>query len=281
MDVERLRDVAGRLADACPADLGTEIAVTGSLGAGLADEHSDVELLFLCGDVPTVERVRDWLAAVGATAVLTGDEASGVWAWCRVDGVEVEPVWGRTGGAERELDAILAGEALAHARLAFAHVLVHSEILRTGGLLPRLAGRLQRYPDELARRLIADALAGLEIPSPRLGGALRGDRFSLESRLLNGAERALRIVFALNRRWEPPRWKWLTHYASDLAVAPPRLAERVVAALLEPDAVAAARAVDELLREALALVPADVDVEAARRGTDARLAILAEVPVKR
>ena len=87
----------------------------------------------------------------------------------------------------------------------------------------------------------------------------------------------LRIVFAVNRRWEPPRWKWLEHYASRLEVAPPALAERVVAPLLERDGLVAVRAMHELLRDALAIVPAEIDVASARRGTDCRLADLTTI----
>jgi len=270
-----LAHLAAQLATRCPAELGREIAVTGSVGAGLADEHSDLELLLLVNEVPAVERVRAWLDAVGATDVLAGADASGVWAWCRVDGVDVEPFWGTAREAEAEVDAILASEAIDHARLAFAHVVTHCTVVRGAGLLDRLAERCAEYPETLARRLIEDALAGWEIPSPRLGGALRGDRLAVQGFLLNDSQRVLRIVFALNRRWEPPRWKWLAHHAAGLELAPLRLAQRVQAALVEPDAVAAVHTVHELAHETLGLLPPEIEADGARRGTDLRLAELA------
>lgn len=55
-------------------------------------------------------------------------------------------------------------------------------------------------------------------------------------RLEGGGDGRCTVLFALNRRWEPPRWKWLGYHATTLDRAPPRLAERITATLLEADA---------------------------------------------
>lgn len=269
-----LLELAQRLADECPPELGREIAATGSVGAGLADGYSDVELLLLVEERPSVERARTWLESVGATDVLAGEQETGVWAWCRFGEVEVEPFWDELDQLRREVDVVVAGETSDHVRLALGYVLTHCRPLRTEGAFAELASRLAEYPEAVRRRLVQDAFAGWEIPSPRLGVALRGDRFAVEGFLMNDAERVLRIVFALNRRWEPPRWKWLAYHVSTLEVAPPRLAERVVSVLLESDAMLAVARMLELVRETLALVPDEFDVSAARAGIEARLARL-------
>jgi hypothetical protein len=269
-----LLELARRLAEECPPELGREIAATGSVGAGLADGYSDVELLFLVDERPSVEAVRTWLESVGATDVLAGEQSGGVWAWCRFGDVEVEPYWDELDRLRGEVDVVAAGETSEHARLALGYVLTHCRPLRAEGPLAELGARLAEYPDALRRRLVEDAIAGWEIPSPRLGPALRGDRFAVEGFLMNDAERVLRIVFALNRRWEPPRWKWLAYHVSTLEVAPPRLAERVVSVLLESDAVLAVARMLELVRETLSLIPDEFDVSAARKGIEARLARL-------
>jgi Domain of unknown function (DUF4037) len=270
----RLTAVARRFCTACPAELGGEIAVTGSLGAEIADEHSDLELLFLVDELPREDDVREWLVGLGADDVLVAVEGDGVSGWCRVDDLEIEPFWGSAAEVEREVSAILDGDVTDHGRLALAYVLTHCRILRSDGGLAPWQERLREYPAALQRRLIAAAAAGLEIPSPRLGGALRGDRLAVESFLLADAQRVLRIIFALNRRWEPPRWKWLSHHAETLETAPTALADRVVASLLEPNAVAAVRGMLELLRDALQLVPSEFEVDAARFGIERRLAAL-------
>jgi hypothetical protein len=273
--VERLSGVAEDVAARCPSELGREIAVTGSVGAGLADEHSDLEMLFLADPVPSPDVVRGWLASAGASDVLVGRDGSGVWAWCRLDGVELEPFWGSVAEAEGEVETIVDGDTVEHRRLAFAHVITHSTTVRSTGALARLRRRVAVYPEKLRRRLIADAIATWEIPSPRAGAVLRDDRFAVESYLLDDAQSVLRIVFALNRRWEPPRWKWLTHFAATLEVAPADLARRVVAPLLEPDARAAVLSMQELIAESLELIAAEVDADAARRGMASRVAALA------
>jgi len=272
----RLLSVAERLVEAWPAELGREIAVTGSLGAGVADEFSDVELLLLVDRVPEPASVARWLETVGAVDTLAGSDSSGTWAWCRVDGVEVEPYWGNLGEARDEAAAIASGDVVEHGRLGFAHVATHWIVLRSDGALAELERTLAAYPESLRRRLVEDAVAGLEIPSPRLGAAQRGDRLSVEGFLVANAHRILRLVFALNRRWEPPRWKWATTFAASLELAPDRLGPRLVEPLVEPNALAAVRAMLELLDETLALVPPELDVEAARRGTERRLAAVRE-----
>lgn len=271
---ELLAALAERLAAACPPELGREIAATGSVGAGLADSYSDIELLHLVDELPSERAVRDWLASVGASHVLAGTAGDGVWAWCRFDGVESEPFWDRLDRLRAEVDAVLSGETAEHRRVALAHVLLHCRPLRTEGALEEISARLRAYPETLVRRLVEDAVAGWEIPSPRLGAALRGDRLPVQAFLLDDAQRVLRIVFALNRRWEPPRWKWLGYHASTLDVAPPRLAERITATLLETDAVLAVTRMLELIRETLTLVPDEIDVAPARAGVEARLARL-------
>src|SRR5687767_12873061 len=95
---DELLELARRFADECPPELGREIAVTGSVGAGLADGYSDIELLHLVEERPAVDAVTRWLESLGATDVLAGEAETGVWAWCRFGDAEVEPFWGELAG---------------------------------------------------------------------------------------------------------------------------------------------------------------------------------------
>jgi hypothetical protein len=195
-DSERLLELARGLIAECPAELGDEVAVTGSVGAGLADEHSDIELLFLVESVPEPARVREWLDGVSGTeSVLADREDSGVWGWCRLSGVEIDPYWGLLSEAVTEVDAITSGAVLEHRRLAFAHVLIHAVQLRTLGALAELAPRCAVYPAGLRRRLIempsgagrsppsASAPPCVETCSSRAPGSSTTPRGSCESSL--------------------------------------------------------------------------------------------------
>jgi hypothetical protein len=274
-DSERLLELARGLIAECPAELGDEVAVTGSVGAGLADEHSDIELLFLVESVPEPARVREWLDGVSGTeSVLADREDSGVWGWCRLGGVEIDPYWGLLSEAVAEVDAITSGSVLEHRRLAFAHVLLHSAHVRSRGALAEFADRCDEYPTGLGRRLIEGAIRGWEIPAERIGSAVRGDVLEARAWLQHDAERILRIVFALNRRWEPPRWKWLRDYAGTLPITPAGLVDRIETALLSSEPPEASRALAELGLEALELVSEEVDCERARKGLTTRIAAL-------
>jgi hypothetical protein len=277
-ETDRLLAAARALEQRCPPELGTEIAVTGSVGAGLADEYSDIELLFLGPTVPTPARVGRWLQQIGATSVSAGVEEDGVWGWGRVDGIEIDPFWGSLDRAEAEVEAITSGEVVDHARIAFAHVLLHSVTLRTKGVLDALTRRCEPYPDGLAPRLIVDALAGWKLPATRTGAVLRGDALSAVGFLRAEMARVLRIVFALNERWEPPRWKWLRSYAEDLDVAPTRLVDRVEEVVRAADLIRSCRGATELAQNVLDLLPADVDATSARRAIDLRSASLPTQP---
>jgi hypothetical protein len=64
-----------------------------------------------------------------------------------------------------------------------------------------------------------------------------GERLALVERLADDASRVVRIVFAMNRVWQPTL-KRLADRSAPLARKPERLAERIAEALTEPDPVA-------------------------------------------
>jgi len=273
---QRLLDVARALVARCPIDLGGEVAVTGSVGAGLADKLSDIELLFLVTPVPSVERVQEWLHGVpGADDVMVWSEGGDVSAWFRLGDVEVDPYWGSLDEAVEQVAEITSGAVVEHRRIAFGHVLRHSAFVRTSGVLPELAQRCAVYPVGLKERLIADALWLWAIPAARVGAVVRGDAVEARSWLQRDAEMILRLVFALNEHWEPPRWKWLRMFARDLSITPPRLVERLEDALLTPDLGAASSGLAELALDVLMLLPPNLARKRAQRGLEIRIAALA------
>jgi hypothetical protein len=82
--------------------------------------------------------------------------------------------------------------------------------------------------------------------------------------MVDDAARVLRIVFALNRVWQPTS-KRLAARVAVLRVKPERLAERIEQALSEPDPRRALLTMTELQLDTVALAPDGPNVERARR----------------
>jgi hypothetical protein len=257
-----LRTIAERIAGALPP-VAEEVILTGSVSRGVADAVSDVEML-----VVTTERLK--LAECFEHAGNAGLEGLGTWgaqgtAVCRVfgycEGVPIETVWWSRDHAESSVDALVAGEPS-----SAADALVHGIALRTVGLLESWQTRLAVYPDELAAARIEEAALswGGYAPAGLLTIARPGERLALVERILDDAIRILRIVYALNRVWEPAT-KRVAARTQPLDVKPERLAERIEEALTEPDPVRAMLVLSELQADILALAPSGPNVDRARR----------------
>jgi hypothetical protein len=252
-----LRAVAQRIADALPPVV-EEVVLTGSVSRGVADELSDIEML-----VVTAEPLE--LAACFAHARALGLVGLDSWgeqgtATSRVfgyyEGVPIELIWW-----SRELaEEVVAGEAP-----SAADALAHGVALRTIGLLARWQARLEDYPEQLARLRIEDAALtwGGFAPAGILTIARPGERLALVERLVDDAARVMKIVWAINRVWQPTH-KRLAARAEPLLVKPVRLAERIEYALTEPDPRRALLAMAELQAEAVALAPSGPNVDRAR-----------------
>jgi hypothetical protein len=176
------------------------------------------------------------------------------------DRLPVELVWWPRDHAEAQLDAVLAGQTP-----STADALVHGVPLRTVGLLAAWQDRLRVYPPELAAAQIEAAALrwGGFAPAGLLTIARPGDRLALTEWLLDAATRVLTIVFALNRVWQPTT-KRLFERLAPLPVQPEVLAERIEAALTEPDPIRALSVMTEVQLETVLLAPSGPNVDRAR-----------------
>jgi hypothetical protein len=174
--------------------------------------------------------------------------------------------------AEWAIDAIFAGELVGS-----AEAIANGVALRTTGLLGQWRQRLGHYPDELANARIEDA--ALKWGGFHAAGLLTllrpGDRLALLEWMVDDAARIVRIVFALNRVWQPTL-KRLSDRTAMLALKPERLAERIEEALTEPDAQRAVLAMTELQIETVALAPDGPNIVRARKWLGEGREILAQ-----
>jgi hypothetical protein len=219
---DELRAVAKRVAAALPASV-TDVVLTGSTSRGVADADSDVELLVVSDDPPRdvpLTDVRRWSPGL----------AGANWVGGMHDGEFVELVWWAPAYADERVRAIVAGEIVDHARLRTAEAIVSGAPLR-GERHAAWRAQLAVYPDGLSEKIVDDAWAGFDETAAQIRSVTRpGDGLALASKTTAYAEDVLRIVFAVNRQWEPG-WKRLAQRVEPLAAKPERLAERLDAAV--------------------------------------------------
>jgi len=258
---EELRALAQRVADTFPPQV-IEVVLTGSVSRGMADEVSDVEMLVVTAEPLSLEEAFALAGDAGLDGLDTwgtqGVPAKRVSGY--VEGQPFELIFWPRAFAEEEFEALVGGK-LSSATDALAH----GVSLRSSGLLAEWQGRLRDYPEELAATRIEEAALpwGGFTPAGLLTVIRPGERLSLLEWMFDGALRVLRIVYAINRVWEPTT-KRLAIRVEPLAVKPERLAERIEEALTEPDPRRALAIMTELQLDTVRLAPSGPNVDRAR-----------------
>lgn len=256
-----LRTLAQAIADALP-DSVEEAVVTGSVSRGVADDVSDIEMLIVTPEELTLEECFALAASCGLSDLGTWGPQGGPTS--RVsgyrDGVPIELIWWSRSFAEGAVDAIFTGDAS-----TTADALANGIALRTSGLLAQWQERLREYPEELAAARIEDAALtwGGFAAAGLLTIVRPGERAALVERMVDDASRVVRMVFAMNRVWQPTL-KRLADRVAPLPFKPERLAERIEEALTEPDPVRALLVMTELQLETVELAPEGPNVVRAR-----------------
>lgn len=258
---DELLALAQRFVQALPDDI-DEALLTGSVSRGEADELSDVEMLLVARDTPPL------LSALGIEMWQEDFFENGTVGWytALVEGEVLEMAGWTHGRVEGRIEGILSGEMIEHARFRFAEAVVHGVPLRSAGAIGRWQARLAEYPEALVEEVVhAASEEWLEHPLGVRAHLRAGGRLPLAAMLAADLENVLRIVFALNRVWEPS-WKRLPQIVAPLAVKPERLAERIDEALAEISLLKTR----ELVLDTLLLAP-DLPRVVLARGRTARL----------
>jgi hypothetical protein len=254
--------IAQRIADSLPPDA-EEVVLTGSVSRGVADDVSDIEMLIVTRGEPDLDTcfalaARAGLADLGSWGPQGGPtkRVSGY-----REGAPIELIWWSRAHAEEAVDAVFTGDPS-----STADALAHGIALRTTGVLARWQERLRDYPDELAHARIEDAALtwGGFAAAGLLTLVRPGERVAMLERMIDDASRVVRIVFAMNRVWEPTL-KRLAARTAALPLKPERLAERIVEALTEPDPRRAILLMTELQADTVALAPDGPNVVRARK----------------
>jgi len=231
------------------------VLVAGSVGAGHADAYSDLELDVFWSAPPTDDERRAPVEASGGAVKTLHPFEEDEWAEeLLIDGLKVDTSMFLVETIDRYLaDAV---ERLSTARdpQFLIAAIQHSTVLHGEAIVRRWREKAATYPDDLARKVVAEALAGPPrwYYAPLL--AERDDLVFLYELIAAVVRRLLGVLLGLNRMYLPhPNFKWMDHLIGGMALAPPDLAARLraVYAAPPPDAV---RLLDAIIRETLTLV---------------------------
>jgi hypothetical protein len=218
------------------------LAVAGSVGAGLADRFSDLELDCYWFGPPGDANRAGPVGALGGE--LTGwwdyDEADREWAEDYLLGGLGVTVSNFTVATIGDFLEDVVGRAdtdpVKHMRLA---ALQRSRPLLGGDLIASWRARADRFPDELARAMVRQALTAEVLAgwAARDALAARGDDLAARDVLTRAGQAVVRAVLAVNRVYLPhPQLKWQRHLISGLTAVPGRLQERLQAMTARPPA---------------------------------------------
>lgn len=251
--------LARTLAEHCPAALAGEIAVTGSVARGMADDYSDVELNIWADALPEAGQWRRWLEEVGATDLEKDrgemDATGFCWTVCRVQGIWIEAGWATIDQFDAFVRDLAAGLFVDHEQLQMGWTVRQAIPLRTEGRLADWQARLDRYPDGLAERVIASQTAvwaDPHVPGVRWGLAARGERMGLALRFVWDMQNLLRVLFSLNHAWDHDL-KWTDERSLDLPLKPAQLSARIDAMFALADLEQAVEINQRLIVETLEL----------------------------
>jgi hypothetical protein len=258
----RRYEVVRELAERCPPELASEIALTGSVARGIADDESDIEFIAWADELPPADHRVGFLREAGVTEFLgephpTADAAS--WQVCRYGGFWLEAGWQAVAKTDRLVNDLAGGGVTAGSLLNIADAITHAVALRSGGHIERWTSALAAYPEGLQERLIVEAATHWGYPPTLWTLARRGDRHTLAGRLVYEVDCVLRILFAINRKWEA-RYKWIRVMENELAVKPEGLAARLDAIFATADAERAIERCLGLCLDTLALIPPEISV---------------------
>jgi hypothetical protein len=242
------------------------LTVAGSVGAGLADRYSDLELDCYWSRAPTDADRTGPVQALGGTLTTLWDYDAGDEEWSedyRLGELGVTVSNFLTSSVEHWLDGVVRhadSDPVKHMRLA---ALQRSQVLAGGPLIESWRAHADKYPDRLVTIMVEQALdpAVLGCWATRDALVSRGDELAAQALLSRVGYAVAQTVLALNRLYLPHRQlKWQRHVLSGLDLAPDQLDDRLDALASIPTA-DAIHAAEQLLADTVELAEAHSDAD--------------------
>lgn len=242
------------------------LAVAGSVGAGLADRFSNLELDCYWFRPPVDADRLGPVEAMGGTllALRDFDEDDEEWSEdYRVGELDITVSNFLVGSIERFLDDVVvrnSTDPVRHMRLAAVQ---RSLPLIGADLLASWRARANSFPSALVSALVEQALTPDVLRGWPAREALvgRGDDLAVSDLLTGTGHAVVRAVLALNRVYLPHRQlRWQRHLLSGLALTPQRFGERLRLLSAGPSAESLGAA-ETLLTETAALAEAHTSAD--------------------
>ncbi len=242
------------------------LTVAGSVGTGLADRFSDLELDCYWSAAPSdLDRTGPIYALGGELRALWDyDQDEEEWSEdYRLGELDVTVSNFLTATIERFIDDVVLRadtDPVKHMRLA---ALQQSRPLLGSRLIASWRARTAAFPDQLVCALVVQSLSPEVLSgwAARYALASRGDDLALSDLLTRAGRAVVGAVLALNHVYLPHRlMKWQRHLIASLDIVPDQLAERLH--LLSTSGTAAALEVAEaLLVDTVRLAEARTDAD--------------------
>jgi hypothetical protein len=258
--------VAQTLAHACPSELGREILLLGATARGQADQYDGVELRFYVDGLQDPDPYLLWLLEQGVKLdPLSPQVGIGLHAKGAFQELFLEVSWLPLESLEWSLRPILTGQQTEHWALVETWQLATSVGMNSAPNVAFFKTLLQHYPSALQEALIESVLSVWAEPHwyPQSLIQLwplaeRGTIYALHQRLQREVERALRLIFAANRAYEPD-YRWLASEVKRLERLPNQLVDRIEGVLTLRDGKRSVYHCVELLLDCLPLLPPEID----------------------
>ncbi len=242
------------------------LTVAGSVGAGLADQFSDLEMDCYWSAAPSDRDRTGPIETLAGSLTALWDYDADEEEWSedyRLGELDVTVSNFLTGTVDRFLDQV-TGQAdpdpVKHMRLAAVQ---RSYPLAGESLVTSWRERADRYPDQLVKAMVQQSLNPQVLTGwgAREALASRGDDLAARALLSRIGFAVAGAVLALNRLYLPHRQlKWQRQLLSGLAVTPDRLTERL-GQLLAPKTADAFQAAETLLADTVALAAARTEAD--------------------
>jgi hypothetical protein len=253
--------------------LAESIAITGSVSMGICDRFSDLDISVWTSALDGVDQYTDWFTAAGAREdrFLREEHPGHRHFVYQYKGQVVEIDWLTWRAFDAILDAVnamLAGRAApSDERCLYPWMLTNAVVLRDGGLRERIQ-TYESYPAEFGERVISQQIHDwrmeAQFPLSKFSNVdviARGEVPYVRQRQLSDLHAALRILFALNRRWMPVL-KWAMFELRSLETRPARLPELIERIVAGKDIRDCASAHMDMIADVLKLMPSRPDAMA-------------------